>query len=74
MNQNSNKVESTTDKEQKSETVSAPFITDEGLPYEIPEEGSLGILAMGYAGIMLWRDKKYNSSLKSEREIKNKEK
>ena len=38
----------------------APLVTTEGTPYEITEEGSLGILAMGYVGIMLWRDKRYN--------------
>lgn len=67
MNQDSNKIESTTDQTQKSETNSAPLITDEGTPYEITDEGSLGILAMGYAGIMLWREKKYGSIIKSER-------
>lgn len=51
-----------------------PFITTEGTPYEITEEGSLGILAMGYVGIMLWREKKYNSSVKSESGTKSKEK
>jgi len=51
-----------------------PFITTEGLPYEITEEGSLGILAMGYVGIMLWRDKKYNSSTKPENINASKEK
>lgn len=29
-----------------------------GEPFDIPEEGSLGLLALGYEGIMLWRAKK----------------
>lgn len=42
------------------------LLTSEGKPYEIPEEGSLGILAIGYAGIMLWREKKYRSALEAK--------
>ena len=30
----------------------------EGDKYEIPEEGSLGLLALGYQGIVAWRCKK----------------
>lgn len=26
--------------------------------YEIPEEGSLGLLALGYVGLMAWREKR----------------
>ncbi|MFK7950780.1 MAG: hypothetical protein AB8G11_24555 [Saprospiraceae bacterium] len=29
-----------------------------GEPFEIPVEGNLGLLALGYEGIMLWRMKK----------------
>lgn len=29
-----------------------------GEAFDIPEEGSLGLLALGYQGIMLWRAKK----------------
>lgn len=69
MNQNSNKIKTKTDKTPISEVRSTePLITMEGTPYQIPEEGSLGLLAMGYVGIMLWRNKKYNSSLKPEKE------
>ncbi len=70
MKQDSKKANLTTGKTQKSETNSAPFLTNEGMPYEIPEEGSLGILAMGYVGIMLWRHKINNSSAKSEKKLK----
>jgi hypothetical protein len=35
-----------------------PIITLEGEAYEIPAEGSLGLLAMGYEGIRLWREKR----------------
>lgn len=29
-----------------------------GEAFEIPEEGNLGLLALGYEGIMLWRARK----------------
>lgn len=79
MNQDLNKVESIVEisdetrmkKAQIGEDVFLePLITTEGSPYQITEEGSLGILAMGYVGIMLWRDKKYSSSGNPETEIK----
>jgi len=31
--------------------------TETGELYDIPEGGSLGLLALGYAGVMLWRQK-----------------
>lgn len=34
------------------------LIKDSGEEFEIPEEGSLGLLALGYKGIMLWRMKR----------------
>lgn len=35
-----------------------PFLTETGEAFEIPEEGSLGLLAFGYSGILLWRQKR----------------
>ncbi|HMQ07664.1 MAG TPA: hypothetical protein PKC30_10220 [Saprospiraceae bacterium] len=32
--------------------------TQDGKAYEIPVEGSLGLLASGYKGILLWREKR----------------
>lgn len=32
--------------------------TETGEIYDIPEEGSLGLLALGYAGLMVWREKR----------------
>lgn len=32
--------------------------TLEGQPYEIQEEGSLGLLALGYKGLVAWREKR----------------
>ncbi len=34
------------------------LVGSDGTPYEITEEGSLGLLALGYTGIMLWREKR----------------
>lgn len=42
--------------------------TENGQLYEIPEEGSLGLLATGYAGLMLWREKR--QQLQAERKKK----
>ncbi len=34
------------------------LITEDGQPFEIPEGGSLGLLVLGYVGLMLWREKR----------------
>ncbi len=34
------------------------FRTKDGEDFEIPEEGSLGLLALGYVGLMAWRQKR----------------
>ena len=34
------------------------FRTREGAAYDIPEGGSLGLLALGYIGLMAWREKR----------------
>ena len=31
--------------------------TEKGEAYEVPIKGSLGLLALGYVGTMLWREK-----------------
>ncbi len=36
--------------------------TDSGEQYEVPAEGSLGLLAMGYKGLMLWRKKRFDAA------------
>jgi hypothetical protein len=38
-----------------------PLVTLEGEAYDIPLEGSLGLLAMGYEGVKLWREKRKQS-------------
>lgn len=57
------------DVEVKGNLNNYPLLTADGLPYEITEEGSLGLLAMGYAGIMLWRDKRYRHTIKADNQI-----
>lgn len=32
--------------------------TENGEPFDVPEDGSLGLLALGYVGVMLWREKR----------------
>ena len=34
------------------------FKTEHGKKYDIPEEGSLGLLALGHVGLMAWREKR----------------
>lgn len=34
------------------------LLNQEGQTFEVPVDGSLGLLACGYVGLMLWRDKK----------------
>ena len=41
-----------------TQLVDHPLVTIDGAPYEITDEGSLGLLAMGYEGIMLWRNER----------------
>jgi hypothetical protein len=43
-----------------------PLVTLEGEAYDIPIEGSLGLLAMGYEGVRLWREKRKQSSNSNE--------
>jgi len=43
--------------------------TEDGEPFEVPQGGSLGLLALGYVGLMLWREKRQkieNDKLKPE--------
>lgn len=35
-----------------------PIKDQDGNEYEVPLEGSLGLLAAGYKGLMMWREKK----------------
>lgn len=44
----------------EQETIPAApiFRTQDGEVFEVPEEGSLGLLALGYIGLMAWRQKR----------------
>lgn len=37
--------------------------TKDGIPYEVSAQGSLGLLALGYIGLQLWREKRKESSV-----------
>ena len=39
-----------------NKTSEITLLTEEGKVYEIQEEGSLSLLALGYKGLMAWRD------------------
>lgn len=38
------------------------LLTEQGQVFEIPAGGSLGLLALGYLGLMAWRDVRRNTS------------
>ena len=45
--------------EKQAENTTSPVLKSEtGEVYGIPEGGSLGLLALGYVGLMLWREKR----------------
>lgn len=46
-------------KDNKSSSKSSSLTTIDGQPIEIPEEGALGLLALGYRGLLAWREKRY---------------
>ena len=56
---------------EKSGSKNTPLITHDGKPFEIPVEGSIGLLALGATGLMLWREKKKQA--KEEDESKQKD-
>jgi len=37
------------------------FTTPDGKPFPIPESGTLGLLTMGYQGLIAWRKQKTKS-------------
>lgn len=39
----------------KKQTNKVTITTNDGLPFQIPVEGSLGLLALGYKGLVAWR-------------------
>ncbi|MCC6725721.1 MAG: PEP-CTERM sorting domain-containing protein [Saprospiraceae bacterium] len=43
--------------------------TETGEAYDIPEGGSLGLLALGYSGVMLWRQKRASANKQPEKTV-----
>ena len=43
----------------------AQLLTEHGAVFDIPEGGSLGLLALGYVGLMLWREKRNQLRMKN---------
>jgi hypothetical protein len=48
------------------------FLLEDGTDFNIPLDGSLGVLALGYKGLIAWRKKKINSQ-KRKKKIKDNE-
>jgi hypothetical protein len=46
--------------------------TKDGKPVEVSEEGSLGLLALGYIGLILWREKRQQIRAQSVPPVENK--
>jgi len=42
------------------------FTTADGKPFPIPESGSLGLLTMGYQGLIAWRKQKAKLNMKKK--------
>ncbi len=54
--------------EMQAEKTTSPVLKSEtGEVYDIPEGGSLGLLALGYAGVMLWRGKRRDIANKAQK-------
>ncbi|MBK9016594.1 MAG: hypothetical protein IPM82_22350 [Saprospiraceae bacterium] len=54
--------------EKQAENTTSPVLKSEtGEVYDIPEGGSLGLLALGYAGLMLWRGKRRTTTGKAQK-------
>ena len=50
----------------KNSNSSIEIKTTSGEPFEITEGGSLGLLALGYIGVMLWREKRKEVQMKKD--------
>lgn len=47
------------------------FLTEMGEDYDVPEDGSLSLLAFGYVGLMAWREKRKQAQIKRNEENSN---
>jgi len=57
--------------EQQQNTGMPTFRTEDGKPFEVPEEGSLGLLALGYVGLMAWRQKRQEAMAERQKQQAN---
>jgi hypothetical protein len=53
----------------RSDGKKIPLITIEGKEFEVPIGGSIGLLALGYRGLMIWRERlaQANSTISQKR-------
>lgn len=59
----------------QDEKNSSLVTTKEGGAYEIPPEGSLGLLALGYRGLTAWRERRnayFSEQFKQQQSSENK--
>ena len=54
---------------QAENTAASVLNTETGEAYNIPEGGSLGLLALGYAGLMLWREKRRTATSNAQKTV-----
>ena len=55
-----------TDKKYKSIEEQYGITGPDGKPFEIPERGSMALLALGYRGLMAWRAKRIKAESKRQ--------
>jgi hypothetical protein len=48
----------TDERKQEPRDTGVPIRNADGTPYEVPVDGSLALLALGYKGLMAWRAKR----------------
>jgi len=48
-----------------------PFTDENGNPFPVPEDGSLGLLSLGHRGLVAWRKKRMEIAHKKQNTIEN---
>ena len=58
---------------EKNKPQKVSVVTKDGQPFQVPKEGSLGLLALGYKGLVAWRQvrRQYQKAKKEQLEKEN---